>query len=98
MPVHQLFFPHYNADFSQAAWYFTDTGKNKKIKRKTLSIIIGYTSALLILRDRKLASEKYTIVVVTQNKVGGGHNLIDSSTPFCKFQAFPLIIRKKNSN
>lgn len=67
-------------------------------RKKTISIIIGYTLALLILRDRKLASEKYMIVVVTQNKVGGGHNLIDSSAPFCIFQAFPLFFLRKKNN
>lgn len=55
--------------------------KKRRKKRKTLSVIIGYTLALLILRDRKLASEKYMIEVVTQNS-GGGHHLIDTSTPF----------------
>lgn len=64
----------------QCGTLLTLAKKKKRKKRKTLSII-GYTLALLILRDRKLASEKYMIEVVTQNKVGGGHNLIDHSNP-----------------
>lgn len=64
-------------------------------RKKQQPIIIGETLPLLSLRDRKLASEKYTTEVVRQNKVGGGHNLIGSSTPFCKFQAFPLFLRKR---
>lgn len=50
-------------------------------KTKTSSIILGYTLAWLILRDRKSASEKYMIEVVRQNTFGGGHNAIDCSNP-----------------
>lgn len=60
----------------------TQKKKEKKKKKNTQAIIICFTRALLLLRDRKLASEKYIIEVVTQNKMGGGHNLIDSSTLF----------------
>lgn len=63
-------------------------------KTKISSIILGYTFARLILRDRMSASEKYMIEVVRQNTVGGGHNVIDSSTPFCKFQAFPCFCKR----
>lgn len=77
----------------QCGTLLTVAGNNNKKKK---IIIIGYTLALLILRDRKLASEKYTIEVVTQNKVGGGHNLIGSSAPsFVNFQAFPFLSTKK---
>lgn len=53
----------------------------KKKKKPKTSIILGYTLAWLVLRDRKSASEKYMIDVVRQNTFGGGHNATDCSNP-----------------
>lgn len=65
-----------------------------KTKKKNL---IYHCRLHISLLRYEVGIEKYMIVVVRQNKVGGGHNLIVSSTPFCKFQAIPFFSKKKKT-